>query len=1076
MLCLTWGVISSYAQTHVIKGKVTDEKDLPLPGVTVTLKQSQQRVVSNAEGNYSLDLGSTGGTILVFSFVGFQTQEINISGKTTANVKLIPESKDLSEVVISALNIPRAKKSLGVSQQSVNVDEMTQARAANITDLLDGKVSGLQITTSGQATGSTRVVIRGPGSISGNNQPLWVVDGVPIDNTDSNGQVGNIDYGNNAADLNPDDIQSIEVLKGPNAAALYGSRAANGAILVTTKKGKKNAGLGVSVNSNYMIGRILQFPDFQNVYGEGSNNVLSGTRNAQGVVQEGTNTRNWGAPMLGQPYANFQGQLITYSPQPDNVKGLYQNSYAATNNIAFSSANDNSAIRFSYTRTDANDVIAKQALQTKNNFAINASKDFTSYLKVETRIQYLQEVVQNRTARNEDPANPNNYYNNALRSVSLNDLIPWKDANGNAFTNSGASGIENPYWNINENYNRDNKNTIIGGVTATLSIFKDLKFRGQVASNMIWGNRFNFIDKGSLSNKPGSYGDFQQNNQNWNTEGLFMYNKRISDFTIVANVGGNLRKSNYYSTSANITALAVHDVMNINNNAGITTNREDQVRSQTNSLYGTASIGYKGYLYLDLTGRNDWSSTLPPANRSFFYPSVSSSFVFSEFFKIPASVMSFGKLRASVAVVGNDTSPYNLNSSFNYGGNLNSSYPYVSFDQVLKNSNLKPEKVTSTEIGLELKFLNDRISFDGSVYKKNTVNQILQGSIPSASGYTTQFINAGEVSNKGIELSVGANPVRTKNFSWDFVINFSANKNKVIALSPGLDQYKIGGVLLTGVYAEVGQPIGVLRGEDLAKDANGNKLIIQASGLPYSQSTPFTTDGKTQAYLGNYQPKSLMSFGSNFKYKDFDLNFLVTARIGGQLFSGTYWRADQNGVTNESLYGRDAYELANLILGESGNALLGKTSLYNLPYPDASRPKGAIFPGYYPLTDGKGNIVYDAKGNMIADLNAPNTQWLNPNTYWTRAYHINSMLTFDASYVKLTQVIVGYNISQKLLRRTFFKSAHVSLVGRNLWFIFQKTPKGIDPESAYSSGNAQGLELGGALPYANYGIDLKFSL
>lgn len=277
ILCLTWMALSSFAQSHVIKGKVIDETGVPLPGVTVTLKQTQRRTVSDKDGIYSLDLGNLSGNVLVFSFVGYQAQEVSTTGKTVIDIKLLPDSKDLSEVVISALNIPRAKKSLGVAQQSVNVNEMTEARAGNITDLLDGKVSGLQISTSGQPTGSTKVQIRGANSITGNNQPLWVVDGVPIDNNDSNGQVGNLDYGNNAADLNPDDIESMEVLKGPNAAALYGSKAANGAILITTKKGKKNAGMGISVNSNYMASRVLQFPEFQNVYGEGGNGRLSGT-------------------------------------------------------------------------------------------------------------------------------------------------------------------------------------------------------------------------------------------------------------------------------------------------------------------------------------------------------------------------------------------------------------------------------------------------------------------------------------------------------------------------------------------------------------------------------------------------------------------------------------------------------------------------------------------------------------------------------------------------------------------------------------------------------------------------------
>jgi len=1029
-----------------------------------------------------INLGASTSRTLVFSYISYRVQEVNITGKTSVDVSMASESKDLTEVVISALNISRPKKSLGVAQQSVNVDDMTQARASNITDLLDGKVAGLQITTSGQTTGSTRVVLRGMSSITGNNQPLWVVDGVPIDNTDSNGQVGNYDYGNNAADLDPDDIASIEVLKGPNAAALYGSRAANGAILVTTKKGTKNAGLGISVNSNYMASHVLQFPDFQNIYGEGVNNVIAGTRSATtGAIPEGSSTRSWGGPMLGQPYQSFSGNLISYTPAPDNVSNLYQTGYAYTQNIAISNATDNSSVRFSYTRTDANDVVQKQNLQTKNNLQLNLSKDFTPSIRIDTRIQYLKADVKDRTARNEDPNNPYNTYNNLLRSIHTSDLFPYADASGNDIEAVGGNGqtFENPEWLINENHNEDITNTIIGGVTATVKIFKDLQFRAQTSANLIWGNRNLFIQKGALSNVYGSYMEFQQNNQNWNSEGLFSYNKNIGNFSIVANAGGNIRTLNYYNTSATANQLIVHDVASLTNNASVLSGTESLTKSQTNSLYGTASVGYKEYLYLDVTGRNDWTSTLPAANRSYFYPSVSTSFIFSEFFNIPQDVMSFGKFRASIAQVGNDTSPYNTVGTFSTVATPFNGQPLVNYDQVLRDSNLKPESTVSTELGLELKFLHDRLSFDGSVYSKKTTNQILQGAIAPASGFATQFINAGEVTNKGIEISINATPIRTENFSWDITTNASANRNLVVSLSPGITQFKLGGALLTSVYAEVGQPIGTIRAEDEAKDAQGNVIIQPGQYVPYSASTPFTSDGKATPIIGNFQPKALGSFGSKFRYKAFDFSFLFTGRWGGQIFSGSYWRADENGITTESLGGREAFEMSNIIYGEGAGGSIqdgGQTTLYGLPYPDASRAKGSIFVGYYPETDKNGNIIYDKNGLMIADKSKPNTTYLSPEVYWQRAYHINSELVFDDSYIKLTQVIIGFNVPRRLLSRTVFKSARVSLVGRNVWTPLQHTPKGIDPESSNSSGNAQGLELGGALPYAAYGVDLKFSL
>jgi TonB-linked SusC/RagA family outer membrane protein len=1071
-LFLTWLAFSSYAQNPVIKGRVTDEKGDPLPGVTVTLKGTQQRTVTNPDGVFSLNLGTATGRTLVLTYISFQTQEVNIAGKQTVDVKMMPDSKNLSEVVVTALNIKREKASLGYAAQSVNTNDLTEARANNITDLLDGKVAGLQTTTSGQPNGSTRLLLRGTNSITGNNQPLWVVDGVPIDNTDSNGQVGNLDYGNNAADLNPDDIESIEVLKGPNAAALYGSKAANGAILITTKKGKKNAGLGISVNSNWMQSQVLQYPAYQNVYGEGSNDKQGGTLVGpllgQQVYQAGTGGgRNWGAPLLGQPMLAYNGTPTTYSPHPNDYMNLYQKANTYTQNVSISQADDKSNIRFSYTRLDGNDVVQKQNLTTKNNFQFTAGKDFTNFLRIDARLQYVQEQVNNRTFRNESPQNPLNYFNNAVNSIPLSSLIPWKDANGNAFNGGGSGNIENPYWDINENANQDNRNTIIGGITATFKITKDLQFRAQESINDLWGNRWVFIQKGSLSQPTGSYSEFQQNNKVFNTEGLLMYNKHISDFSISANLGGNLRNTNYYNSSATVSQLLVHDVKNLSNNAGIVTGTETPLTSQVQSVYGTASVGYKNFLYVDATGRNDWSSTLAPQNSSFFYPSVSGSFVFTELFKIPQNILSFGKLRASIARVGNDPDPYNLISQFSYGNNFNG-LPYVQIDQnKLKTANLKPEQTTSTEFGAELKFLNNRLSVDASVYKTKSINQILTGNTAPEIGYLSEVINAGEIDNKGFELTLSGTPIRTKNFSWDATYNFSMNRNMVVSLAPGITSFTIGSQTTVNVNAEVGKPLGVLRGKDQAYSSDGLPIIVAATGIEYQ--TP-------NQIIGNFNPRALMSFGSTFRYKQFSLNFLVNSRIGGQLFSATYWRANTAGATVASLGGRDAFLFSNGVLGETGNELAGTTTLYNLAYPDASRAKGMLVPGYYPVLGSNGQPLLDAKGNMIADLTKPNTRWVLPQTYWQQTGNDTHLLTFDATYVKLSQVIIGFSVPQTLLRRTIFKGASVSLVGRNLWFIYQRTPKGIDPEAAAFSNNTQGVEAGGSAPYASYGIDLKFTL
>jgi TonB-linked SusC/RagA family outer membrane protein len=1079
-LLLLWLVaFSCYAQNHVVKGRVTDERGDPLPGVTVSLKGGSARTATSQDGTYSLNIPpKTQPVVLVYSFIGYQTKELDAKGLLTLDVKMdITVTKDLSEIVVTALNIPREKKSLGYAMQGVNVNDMTEARATNITDLLDGKVAGLQITTSGQPTGSTRVLLRGPGSITGNNQPLWVVDGVPIDNNDSNGQVGNLDYGNNAADLNPDDIESVQVLKGPNAAALYGSKAANGAILVTTKKGKKNAGWGLSYNGNYMLSQVLQFPDYQYEYGEGGSGRFSGTLvgpPGQGIIQAGTGGgRNWGGPLFGEPYLAVNGQQITYSPQEGVVNSLFQKGYQSSQNVALSNADDKSAVRFSYTRGDATDVIQKQNQVRKNNFQLNISRDFTPRIRIESRIQYIQETVTNRTYRNEDPANPFNYFNQAVLSIPLSSLIPWKAANGNAFNAGGQSNIENPYWDINENGNQDTHNNIIGGVTATIKILDGLSFRAQESGNMYWGNRYTFIQKGSLSNINGQYSEFQQNNRIWNSEGLFSYNKRLHNFSIVANLGGNLRYTNYYNTSATTNQLLVHDVRALSNNASVITANENFLKSRVNSVYGLASIGYKDFLYVEATGRNDWSSTLPPKNASFFYPSVSGSFVFTELWKdIPKSILSFGKLRASIAKVGNDTSPFNLYNSFITSGVFNG-VSFLSFESQLKNSNLKPEQTTSTEIGLELHFLNNRLTLDGDVYKSKTVNQLLTPNTPAEFGFSSQVINAGEVQNKGIELTLSGTPIKTKDFNWDAVYNFSLNRNKVVSLTNGITSVLLGRTGTVFNYAEVGKPLGVLRGEDQVYDAKGNAIIDPAKGIPIYTSQ---LTNNTPVVIGYASPKAIMSFGSTFRYKQFSFNFLASARIGGSLYSGTNSRNFTSGGAAATLVGRDEWLFSDGVLGENDNERKGITSILNKPYPNGGRVQGAIWSGYFPLTDASGKLVFDANGNYIADLTRPNNIYISPQTYWQQTGHVSHLYTYDASYVKLSQVILTYALPSRWLRGSVFRSAQISAAGRNIWTIFQKTPKGIDPESAAFSGNAQGIEQGGSLPYATYGIDFKVSL
>lgn len=1071
--------LTSYAQS-IIKGKVLDETGRGLPGATVGLNDSKVRTTTTSTGEFSITVPNEATAVLSIGYIGYKTQVVNVTGKKNLVVKLAEDASKLEEVVVTALNISREAKSLGYARQGINTDELSEARDINITNMLEGKVAGLQIITSGQATGSTKVLLRGINSVSGNNEPLWVVDGIPIENNHGqNGGIGNLDYGNGASVVNPDDIESMEVLKGPNAAALYGSSAANGAILITTKKGKKSKGIGASFNTNLMINTISEYPAYQNVYGEGADSHMANinridlTDPANPTMRMGNDTRSFGAPMLGQPYASYSGAAGKYLPQPNNVIDFYRSSLTAVQNLAFSGGDATSSFRASYTYTNGNDVLKGQNIVGRHNLALNGSKNFNRWFKIDTRLQYFDENVQNRVSRNLDVNSPMNAAAVMMRSFRSNDLIPWKDASGNSFayTATSQSGYENPYWSLNENYNADKKSRVIGGVTTTIGLLKGLNFRTQVAADLTFGNAIVFIDKGGLRNPLGQYREFTDNNQTWNIEGLFMYSKVLSkQFTLNANLGGNLNRRNNMRIAGQTNSLLTHDMMNMANSAVLPTINENPQYFRKNSIFGTATLGYNNYFFLDITGRNDWSSSLGPSNWSFFYPSISGSFVFSDFLKIPASsVLSFGKIRASFANVGKDTNPYALRSSFQSDGIFNG-LPILNYENTFKNPQLKPERTSSTELGLELRFLKGRISLDGTVYKSSTSNQIFDSQVPVETGFTNRIINAGEIQNKGLELTLNAIAVKSRDFTWTVLANWSANRNKVISLAPGIDKFRLGGLNNMSVNAIVGRPIGDMLGIDFYRDASGKVIVNDVPSAGTSYGRPYVDP---DVFLGNFQPKWLGAIGSTFRYKYFDLSFNISAKMGGKLFSGSQTQANFLGTSLMSIDGRDDFYFSNVILGESGTELAGTTQLYNKPYPDAERRKGMMTVGYSPKRDANGQPVLDANGRMIADKQ--NVISVNPFIYWPNAANMSSLMIYDASYVKLNQLIFGLSAPPKWLVKTPFQTARLSFVARNVWTIYKKTPRGIDPESANTSGNALGIEQGGSLPFINYGFDLKFS-
>lgn len=1007
-----------------ITGKVTDETGESIPGANVTVKGSSIKTVTNMYGAYTLTVPDTG-AVLVFTFIGCVSQEIPVKSQTTINVQLKPSINTLNEVVVTALGIKRETKALSFSQQSIDPTSMNEEKSPNLINSLSGKVAGLQVVPAGFNTGSARVIIRGNNSLTGNNQPLFVVDGMPIDN--SAGDDGALDYGNNAADINPSDIESIEVLKGPNAAALYGSRAANGVILITTKKG--TATFKVSVNSNLMFQKLTEFPAYQNAYGIGTSFYID---NTHPLPVASVNYRSWGSPMLGQPYVALNGQVKPYLPQPDNVKDFYSTAHLFTNSVAVEGGNSASIYRISYTNYAGTSVVERLNNNASNNIDLRLQSTFSKSITLDTKISYLRNTVDNRQYSNANGRNPTNLYSQMPRSTNLDELNPYKDS----FTGKeiGTSrNFSNPYWVINENPNQDTKDRVIATISPVVKINTWLKFTARLGADAYWWKGYEFNNVGSViaSNPNGYLRTFNTNQANLNLDGLFTATQKFKKFSFTGILGASSFSSDYELRQELVSALLQPGLINLSNAATYPTVTQTIRQKRLNSAYGSVSLGYHNYAFLDVTGRNDWSSTLPQSNNSYFYPSVGGSLILSDIFKISGNVLSYAKVRASLAIVGNDSDPYQLNQTYSFNGIINGA-TVASLSNTMNNEDLKPEKTKSNEYGVDLSFFKNRVTINATHYSSATTNQIITAQLPTSSGYKQRIYNAGEIRNWGNELSINATPVKTSKFTWNTLINYSKNNSKVVSLIPGVDRFVLNSnSSYIYVDAQVGEPYGYLRGLGVARDAQGHMLIADGGGL----LTP-----NNDAAFGTSAPKWLGSISNSFTYGPLTLNFMIDVKMGGVLYSGTYSKMLVNGVAEETLYGRDDYYLHSVIYGENASELSG----------------GAKWDAYY------------ANGTK-------NTQYISPQSYEYARPNYAEFVMFDASYVKLRELSLGYTIPVKALARTFIKTAKFSLVGRNLAILYRKTPLGIDPEATSTSGNGQGIENGALPPYALYGFNMNLT-
>jgi TonB-linked SusC/RagA family outer membrane protein len=1018
--------LQTFAQQINIKGKVTNASDgTPLQGVSVAASNNSRiQTLTNTNGEYSISL-PVSTKELTFSYVGMATLTEKIDGRKAVDVQLKSQSAELDQVVVTALGIKREARALSFSQQSVDVNSLNETKDPNIVNSLSGKIAGVQVVPSGLNTGSARIVIRGNKSLTGNNQPLFVIDGMPIDNTP--GDAGSIDYGGGAGDINPADIESMEVLKGPNAAALYGSRAQNGVILITTKKGSNK--FKVTFNSNETFQKIIELPEYQNAYGVGTSFYIDNTHR---IPVGNVNYRSWGSPMLGQPYVAINGQTKPYLPQPDNVKDFYSTAHLFTNSVAVEGGNASNIYRIGFTNYMGTSVVEGFNTDNKNTIDLRLTNTFSKAMTLDTKISFIRDIVKNRQYSNSNGRNPTYEYVHMARSTDLAELTPYQDPITGLETGTHRN-FSNPYWIINKNPNQDTKDRVLASLSPQINIAPGLKFTARLGADVYWWNGYEFNDIGSIiaSNPNGFMRTFNTNQSNYNLEGFFSFNKKFNNFSLNATAGAAYYSTNYETREIRINSLLQPGLINVSNAKEFPIVSQTARNKTTNSLYGALSLGYRNFAFVDVTSRNDWSSSLPELNWSYFYPSIGGSLVLTDMLKVKSKFLNFAKVRASKAIVGNDTDPYRLDQSYSFNGFFNGA-TLASLATTMNNPDLKPEKTNSTEYGAELRLWNNRISIDATHYSASTTNQIITAQIPASSGYRQRIYNAGEIRNWGNELTVNAKLFTGKKFSWESQINFSKNKSLVVSLIDSVNRFQLNNnSSYIYVFAQVGQPYGYLRGLGVARDSAGHMLLDAGGGLlTKNPDMPF----------GTSNPDWLAGFRNTFRYGNFTLSVLLDIKKGGLLYSGSYSQMLTNGVLAETLYGRDDYYKHSVIFGENANELSG----------------GAMWDAYF--ADGTKNTKYGTPQNY---------EYARPN--------YAEFVMFDASYVKLRELSAGYNFSPKFLAKTPIKTARVSLVGRNLAILYRKTPQGIDPEASSTAGNGQGIERGSLPPNAIYGFNINLT-
>ena len=1017
-------------QDATVRGVVVDSADAPLPGANVRVQGTQQGVSTDGSGNYELSSVSPGEQTIVASFVGYEqtTRTITLEpGETrTLDFTLRSGTVGLGDVVVTALGVDREERSLGYSVDRVSGQDLEQTSETNVMNSLAGKVSGLNVISGSSGLTSTpRVTIRGESSLTGSGRPLIVVNGIPIDNTPSaefsDAQTTQVDFGNGLSQVNSQDIAEMSVLKGPSAAALYGSRAADGVILIETKDGSESDGIGVTVNSKVTGSTPLRLPEYQNEYSYGNGgefNFVDGT---------GAPGWNWGVP-LDEGIVRNQWRIgeEEMTSAPDKVSDFFQTGVNVTTDVAVRGGTENGNFRASVSRSDQTGIVPNTDLD-RTNVTMAAGYDVTEDLRVDANANYAKSTSDNLPTSGYGSESIMYYFTWGARDVPADRLQDyWVDGQeGVQQAHYDLNWTNNPYFQVNENTNSLDRDRLYGGVTAQYDFTDNLDLRARTGLDY---NEEDTKQRKAFSSITAPNGWLRERDQNfleWNSNVLLNYSREVGDFTIEPTVGANFMRQTRRSVQLTAQALSVPEVYNIGNSRSNVQAEEVNQEEEILGVFGSSTIGYQEMVFLDLTARNDWSSTLPVDNNSYFYPSASLSVIASELFEIPESVpVSFAKVRASWAQVGNDTEPFRLRNTYTFGQAWGGTQTVIA-ESNLSNPSLEPEITSSFEVGTNVRLFSDRVELDATYYNSSTENQILRVPLARSTGFNTRLVNAGEVRNEGVEARLQLTAIEDLNgFGLDFSVNWYRNRSTIEELAEGIDVFELGeGPFGGSVQAREGGRLGDIYGrvfervEDESSPHHGE--IIYEDGLPQ------LTDDVQK--VGNYTHDWQGGFGTTLSYQNLQLDVLVDVRKGGRIYSNTH----ATGIEGGTLEGTTCCRNENVV--------------------------------------GDGAVQNDDGSFSENETAAPYVTWLR--TYYDRP-NVESN-SFDATYAKLREVTLRYNFTPSWLTESGIQNVGVSVVGRNL-FLWTDVPH-IDPETTMASGQQQtpGFEVQQLPSTRSFGMNLR---